>query len=236
MKLLYTGKAKEIYETDVPGQIAIVYTDNATAGNGEKSGSFAEKGRLNVEISSLIYEYLQAYGIKTHLIENRITENMQICEHCELIPLEVIIRNQAAGSMAKKMGIAEGTKLSHPIFELSYKDDDLGDPFINDDYATSLGICTKQELSIITDAALRINQLLIDLFLKANITVVDFKLEFGRNPSGEIVLIDEISPDTMRLWDVNTGQKFDKDNFRRDIGDLVENYKLVLSRLKESNV
>lgn len=236
MKLLYTGKAKEIYETDIPGQIAIVYTDNATAGNGEKADSFAEKGRLNVEISSLIYEYLQAYGIKTHLIENRISENMQICEHCELIPLEVIIRNLAAGSMAKKMGIAEGTKLSHPIFELSYKDDDLGDPFINEDYATSLGICTKQELRIITDAALRINQLLIDLFLKANITVVDFKLEFGRNASGEIVLIDEISPDTMRLWDVDTAQKFDKDNFRRDLGDLVENYKLVLSRLKESNV
>lgn len=236
MKLLYTGKAKEIYETDIPGQIAIVYTDNATAGNGEKADSFAEKGRLNVEISSLIYEYLQAYGIKTHLIENRISENMQICEHCELIPLEVIIRNLAAGSMAKKMGIAEGTKLSHPIFELSYKDDDLGDPFINEDYATSLGICTKQELRIITDAALRINQLLIDLFLKANITVVDFKLEFGRNASGEIVLIDEISPDTMRLWDVDTAQKFDKDNFRRDLGDLVENYKLVLNRLKESNV
>lgn len=236
MKLLYTGKAKEIYETDIPGQIAIVYTDNATAGNGEKADSFAEKGRLNVEISSLIYEYLQAYGIKTHLIENRISENMQICEHCELIPLEVIIRNLAAGSMAKKMGIAEGTKLSHPIFELSYKDDDLGDPFINEDYATSLGICTKQELRIITDAALRINQLLIDLFLKANINVVDFKLEFGRNASGDIVLIDEISPDTMRLWDVDTARKFDKDNFRRDIGDLVENYKLVLKRLKESNV
>lgn len=236
MKLLYTGKAKEIYELETEGQIAIVYTDNATAGNGEKADSFADKGRLNVEISSLIYDYLEKNGVKTHLIENKLEENMQICEHCELIPLEVIIRNVTAGSMAKKMGIEEGIKLNHPIFELSYKDDSLGDPFINNDYATSLGICSKEELSVITESALRINELLIELFLKANITVVDFKLEFGRNRDGEVVLIDEISPDTMRLWDVDTAQKMDKDNFRRDIGDLVENYRLVLNRLKESNV
>lgn len=236
MKLLYTGKAKEIYQTDIEGQIAIVYTDNATAGNGEKADSFANKGKLNAEISSLIYKHLEANGVMTHLIENKLEQNMQICHHCELIPLEVIIRNITAGSMAKKMGIEEGIKLSHPIFELSYKDDSLGDPFINSDYATSLGICSKEELAIIKESALTINQLLIELFLAANITVVDFKLEFGRTSDGEVVLIDEISPDTMRLWDVTTNQKMDKDNFRRDLGDLVDNYNQVLNRLKETNV
>lgn len=236
MKLLYTGKAKEIYQTDTKGQIAIVYTDNATAGNGEKADSFANKGKLNAEISSLIYKHLEANGVKTHLIENKLEQNMQICHHCELIPLEVIIRNITAGSMAKKMGIEEGIKLSHPIFELSYKDDSLGDPFINSDYATSLDICSKDELAVIKESALTINQLLIELFLAANITVVDFKLEFGRTSSGEVVLIDEISPDTMRLWDVTTNQKMDKDNFRCDLGDLVDNYNQVLNRLKETNV
>lgn len=236
MKLLYTGKAKEIHELGAQGQIAIVYTDNATAGNGEKADKFANKGKLNVEISSLIYNYLESNGIKTHLLENRLEENMQICHHCELIALEVILRNIAAGSMAKKMGIEEGKVLSHPVFELSYKDDELGDPFINDDYATSLNICKAEELVEIKAVALEINQLLIKLFLKAGITLVDFKLEFGRKPNGEIVLIDEISPDTMRLWDIDTRQKMDKDNFRRDIGDLVENYKQVLDRLKELNV
>ncbi|WOO87848.1 phosphoribosylaminoimidazolesuccinocarboxamide synthase [Mollicutes bacterium LVI A0039] len=236
MELLYTGKAKEIYKLETDGQIAIVYTDNATAGNGEKADSFANKGKLNVEISSLIYKYLESKGIATHLIENRLEENMQICHHCQLIPLEVIIRNISAGSMAKKMGIEEGIKLSHPIFELSYKDDSLGDPFINSDYATALEICSAEELSEIKASALSINQLLIDLFLEANITVVDFKLEYGRTADGSVVLIDEISPDTMRLWDATTGQKLDKDNFRRDLGDLVENYSEVLKRLKELNV
>lgn len=236
MKLLYSGKAKDVYTTDVEGEIAIVFTDNATAGNGAKADSFADKGKLNAEISSLIYKYLELNGVKTHLIENKLEENMQICHHCTLIPLEVIIRNVTAGSMARKMGIEEGKKLSHPIFELSYKDDDLGDPFINSDYATSLEICSKEELASIKQSAFKINELLIKLFLEANITVVDFKLEFGRKTDGEVVLIDEISPDTMRLWDVDTAQKMDKDNFRRDIGDLVDNYRQVLNRLKELNV
>lgn len=236
MELLYTGKAKEIYSLETEGQIAIVYTDNATAGNGEKADTFANKGKLNVEISSLIYEFLEKRGVATHLIENKLDENMQICHHCELIPLEVIIRNIAAGSMARKMGLEEGLKLTHPVFELSYKDDSLGDPFINSDYATALGLCTKEELATIKESALVINQLLIELFLEAKINVVDFKLEFGRKADGSVVLIDEISPDTMRLWDVDTNQKLDKDNFRRDLGDLVESYTQVLNRLKELNV
>lgn len=236
MELLYTGKAKEIYKLDTDGQIAIVYTDNATAGNGEKADKFANKGKLNVEISSLIYKHLENNGVATHLIENKLDENMQICHYCELIPLEVIIRNVVAGSMARKMGSEEGTKLSHPIFELSYKDDSLGDPFINSDYATALGICTSEELATIKASALTINKLLIELFLDAKINVVDFKLEFGRMADGTVVLIDEISPDTMRLWDVDTNQKLDKDNFRRDLGDLVDSYSQVLNRLKELNV
>ncbi len=236
MELLYTGKAKEIYKLEEEGQIAIVYTDNATAGNGEKADKFANKGKLNVEISSLIYKYLEAHGVATHLIENKLEENMQICLHCELIPLEVIVRNLVAGSMARKMGIEEGIKLSHPVFELSYKDDSLGDPFINSDYATGLGICSAEELAEIKASALTINRLLIELFLEAKINVVDFKLEFGRTADGRVVLIDEISPDTMRLWDVDTNQKLDKDNFRRDLGDLVESYTQVLNRLKETNV
>ncbi len=236
MELLYIGKAKEIYSLEESDQIAIIYTDNATAGNGEKSDTFANKGKLNVEISSLIYEFLEKHGVATHLIENKLEENMQICHHCELIPLEVIVRNVAAGSMAKKMGIEEGLKLGHPVFELSYKDDDLGDPFINSDYATALGLCTKEELAAVKTSALKINELLIELFLEVKINVVDFKLEFGRKSDGTVVLIDEISPDTMRLWDVDTNQKLDKDNFRRDLGDLVDSYTQVLNRLKERNV
>ncbi len=236
MELLYTGKAKEIYKTDQEGQIAIKYTDNATAGNGLKAATFTDKGMLNVTISSLIYQWLEKNGVATHLIENRLEENIQICHYCQLIPLEVIIRNKAAGSMARKMGLDEGTKLKMPIFELSYKDDSLGDPFINDDYALGLEICNEQELAQIKTMAFKINQLLIELFAKSGIEVVDFKLEFGRKSDNTIVLIDEISPDTMRLWDMQTGQKLDKDNFRKDIGDLTENYRQVLSRLKEQNV
>lgn len=234
MKLLYVGKAKEIHKCS-DQQIAIVYTDNATAGNGAKADSFANKGSLNVQISAIIYEYLENAGIKTHLIENKLDENMQICHHCELIPLEVIIRNKAAGSMARKLGLEEGSLLLHPIFELSYKDDSLNDPFINNDYATALGIISKEELDEVFQTTHLINNHLTSLFAKAQITVVDFKLEFGRKADGTIVLIDEISPDTMRLWDSVTNQKLDKDNFRQDIGDLIANYQIVLDRLKELN-
>ncbi len=236
MKLLYIGKAKEIYQTENENEIAIVYTDNATAGNGEKHDMFEAKGKLNVEISSIIYKYLEDEGVNTHLIENKLEQNMQICHHCTLIPLEVIIRNVAAGSMAKKMGIEEGSKLSKPIFELSYKDDNLGDPFINDDYATSLNICSEQQLTEIKQIALAINDHLIALFLKAGIKVIDFKLEFGTDVNGNILLIDEISPDTMRLWDIATNKKLDKDNFRRNLGSLTDSYREVLKRLKEINV
>lgn len=235
MELIYTGKAKEVYKTEVKDQIAIVFTDNATAGNGLKADSFENKGKLNLQISTHIFQYLQENGINTHLIETNLEENMQICHHCQLIPLEVIVRNVVAGSMSRKMNYKEGTELLHPVFELSYKDDSLGDPFINDDYATALGICSKDELECLKNTAFKINELLIQLFLNANIKLVDFKLEFGRKSDGTVILIDEISPDTMRLWDIDTNQKLDKDNFRLDLGDLIENYTQVLNRLKENN-
>ncbi len=236
MKLLYKGKAKEIYKIENDNNIGIKYTDNATAGNGEKAAVFANKGKINVEISHIIYKYLEKNEIKTHLVETNIEDNLQICKHCELIPLEVIIRNHAAGSMAKKMNIEEGSELFKPIFELSYKDDDLNDPFINDDYAIALKICSEQQLNEIKNIALEINRLLTELFLKINITLVDFKIEFGKDGDGNILLIDEISPDTMRLWDSQTNSKLDKDNFRRDLGDLINNYQEVLNRLKELDV
>lgn len=236
MKLIYRGKAKELYETSNQNEIGIVYTDNATAGNGEKSAKFSNKGQLNLQISTIIYNYLHENNIRTHLLATDLTKNLQLCEKCQLIPLEVIVRNKVAGSMARKMGLEEGTLLEHPIFELSYKDDNLGDPFINDDYATALGICQRDELKVVKEMALTINKLLQQLFIKCNIELIDYKLEFGKNSNGEILLIDEISPDTMRLWDTQTKQPLDKDNFRKDIGDLVSNYQEVLNRLKELDV
>lgn len=236
MKLIYSGKAKDVYQIGNSKEIAIVYTDNATAGNGEKAAVFASKGALNVQISAIIYKYLMEHGVQTHLISTDVSTNTQVCKFCQLIPLEVIIRNKVAGSMARKMGVEEGTKLLHPIFELSYKEDSLGDPFINDDYATALGICTETELAHIKEVATNINQLLITLLNKCNIDLIDYKLEFGRDEKDNVLLIDEISPDTMRLWDQTTGTKLDKDNFRKDLGDLIQSYQEVLNRLEECNV
>ncbi len=236
MELLYQGKAKNVYKTDNDAVVLIEYTNKATAGNGAKASEFEQKGKINVAISDLLYQYLEKNGVKTHLISSDLEKNLQECYYCELIPLEVIIRNYAAGSMARKMGLSEGQELIHPIFELSYKDDSLGDPFINDDYATALGIVDHEQLQEIKAITLKINQLLISLFNKQNMDVIDYKIEFGKTPNGEILLIDEISPDTMRIWDKTTKAKMDKDNFRLDAGDLIENYQAVLKRLKETNV
>lgn len=236
MELLYMGKAKNIYKTETEDIIRIEYTDKATAGNGEKADVFTNKGRLNLEISTFIYAYLERQGIKTHLISYNIQDNTQDCYYCTLIPLEVIIRNKAAGSMAKKMGLEDGHKLLRPVFELSYKNDDLSDPFINDDYAYALEIVTVDQLEMIKAITAKINLALIELFKSIDLDLIDFKIEFGTNSNGDILLIDEISPDTMRLWDVHTNQKMDKDNFRLDIGDLTQSYSEVLKRLKEIDV
>ncbi len=218
---IYEGKAKRIFKTE---------KDDATAFNGEKKASIASKGILNNTISSIIFEMLKEKGIKTHFVE-KISDREQICKKVDIIPLEVIVRNIAAGSMAKRYGVEEGTELKTTVLEISYKNDDLGDPLMNDYHAMALGIVTKEELDYIYDQASKVNKILTEFFLNQDIKLVDFKLEFGKL-NGKILLADEVSPDTCRLWDLKTGEKLDKDRFRRELGDLVEGYTKVLERIK----
>ena len=233
MKLLYEGKAKQLFECENKDEIYVHYKNSATAFNGVKKEEFEHKGIFNNTITSLIFEYLEKEGVETHFIKN-INETDQLCKHVTIIPLEVIVRNIVAGSMAKKYGIEEGKKLAKPVFELSYKNDDLNDPLINDDHAVALEIVTEEELANIREQALKINSLLQKLYLKANLVLVDFKIEFGKDKNGKIILADEISPDTCRLWDKDTNEKLDKDRFRRDLGSVMEAYEEVLRRLEDA--
>lgn len=230
MKLLYEGKAKQLYECENKEEIYVHYKNSATAFNGVKKEEFDKKGVLNNTITSVIFEYLKEKGIETHFIK-RVNETDQICRNVKIIPLEVITRNIVAGSMAKRYGLEEGMKLKRPIFELSYKNDDLNDPLINDDHVIALEIVTEDELKYIKEQTKKINELLKEFFLKSNLILVDFKIEFGRTSDGKIILADEISPDTCRLWDVNTMAKLDKDRFRRDLGSVMEAYEEVLRRI-----
>lgn len=227
---IYEGKAKRIFKTDVEDEVLVYYKDDATAFNGEKKASIASKGILNNTICSIIFEMLKEAGIKTHYVR-KVSEREQICKKVEIVPLEVIVRNIAAGSMAKRYGVEEGTELKTPVFEISYKNDELGDPLMNDYHAIALGLATREELDYIYGEAAKVNELLSKFFLKQDIKLVDFKLEFGKY-NGEIVLADEVSPDTCRLWDLKTGEKLDKDRFRRELGDLVEGYTKVLERIQ----
>lgn len=227
---IYEGKAKRIFKTEKADEVLVYYKDDATAFNGEKKASISSKGILNNTISSIIFEMLNEKGIKTHFVK-KISEREQICKKVEIVPLEVIVRNIAAGSMAKRYGVEEGTKLNTTVLEISYKNDDLGDPLMNDYHAVALGLTTFEELNYIYGQASKINEILKEFFLNQDITLVDFKLEFGKI-GGEIVLADEVSPDTCRLWDIKTGEKLDKDRFRRELGDLVEGYEKVLERIK----
>jgi len=229
-KQLYEGKAKIIYETEEKDRVIIHYKDDATAFNGEKKGQIESKGIMNNEITSMIFEMLENKGIKTHFVK-KLNEREQLCKKVEIIPLEVIVRNIAAGSMAKRYGVAEGTELKTTVFELSYKNDDLGDPLINDYHAVALGFTTFDELKKIYDYTDKINEILKEFFKKQNIKLVDFKLEFGRY-GNEVVLADEISPDTCRFWDAETNEKLDKDRFRRDLGNVSEAYQEILKRIK----
>ena len=230
-KLLYEGKAKQVYETENPNEYIIHYKDDATAGNGVKHDQFEGKGVLNNTISCIIFDMLEEAGIKTHMIE-KINERDIRVKKVEIFPLEVIIRNITTGSFCKRLGAPEGIVLDEPIFEISYKNDDYGDPLINDDHAVALGLATREELKYIRETTLKINELLKAFFLKLNLKLVDFKIEFGKTEDGQILLADEISPDSCRLWDVDTNQKYDKDVFRQDIGDLIETYKAVLARME----
>ena len=231
MEKLYSGKAKEVYLTDNSEEYIIRYRDTATAGNGEKREEIAGKGVLNLDITTLIFKMLEENGVKTHFIE-KLNDTDMLVRKVEILPLEVIVRNISAGSFAKRYGVKEGIVFDEPTFELSYKNDDLGDPLMCEDHAIALGLVTKSEYDYLKSETLKINRLLKEFFLKINLKLVDFKIEFGKTSNGDIILADEISPDTCRLWDKDTNQKFDKDIFRRDLGDLVEGYTEVLNRLR----
>ncbi|MBW9147426.1 phosphoribosylaminoimidazolesuccinocarboxamide synthase [Clostridium sp. CM028] len=227
--LLYEGKAKKMFSTDNKDEVRVYYKDDATAFNGIKKAQIEKKGILNNSITTMLFELLEKKGIKTHLIK-KISDREQLCKKVEIVPLEVIVRNVAAGSMAKRYGIEEGTKLKTTVLELSYKNDELGDPLINDYHAVAMGLSTFDELLEIYKMASKINDILKEIFFKKDINLIDFKLEFGRF-NGEIILADEISPDTCRFWDVKTGEKLDKDRFRRDLGNVTEAYEEILSRI-----
>lgn len=230
LEMLYEGKAKQVFKTEDPNVIIMHYKDDATAFNGIKKASIGKKGLLNNKITTMIYKELIKRGIPTHYIET-INEREQLCKKVTIFPLEVIVRNIIAGSMSKRLGIPEGTKPSNTIYEICYKNDELGDPMINDHHAVALGAATYAELEQIYDLTRRVNEALKDIFAKANITLVDFKIEFGKTTDGEIVLADEISPDTCRLWDSKTNEKLDKDRFRRDLGNVIEAYEEIDRRL-----
>lgn len=230
--LLYEGKAKRVYEAkDNPEHLVLSYKNDATAFNGEKKATFSGKGRLNNEISSRVFQLLEEKGIESHFIE-KLNETEQLVQQTEIIPLEVVVRNQATGSITRSLGIEEKTVFNPPIIELFYKDDELGDPLINDDHALFLSDVRTNELQEIKEKALNANKQLKEVFQSINLDLVDFKLEFGRLACGCIVLADEISPDTCRLWDVTTQKKMDKDVFRQGTGDLLEVYQEILQRLE----
>lgn len=231
LEMLYEGKAKKVYATDNKNEVIVYYKDDATAFNGEKKDQINNKGILNNAITTMIFEMLNKNGIKTHFVK-KLNDREQLCKKVDIVPLEVIVRNVAAGSMAKRLGLEEGYKLKTTVFEFSYKDDALGDPLINRYHAVAIGAATFEEINTILDMTSKINDLLKEFFAKLNINLIDFKIEFGKLPNGEIVLADEISPDTCRFWDATTGEKLDKDRFRRDMGNVEEAYVEILNRIK----
>lgn len=229
-EMLYEGKAKQVFKTDNDQHVLIYYKDDATAFNGVKKSSIENKGILNNAITAKVFEMLEENGIPTHYIK-KVGEREQLCKKVDIIPLEVILRNTIAGSMAKRLGIEEGTTPAVPIYELCYKNDHYGDPLINDDHAVVLGLATYEELAFIKEMTLRINNTLAPFFEKHKIRLIDFKIEYGRDINGNIVLADEISPDTCRFWDLETGEKMDKDRFRRDLGKVEEAYIEIMKRI-----
>jgi len=234
MKLLYEGKAKRIYETDNPNEVICEFKDSLTAFNGEKASSEAGKGALNLAITTLIFEALEKEGIPTHLIK-KIDDTKQLVKKVKIIPIEVVVRNIAAGSLCKRLGLKEGEKLAFTIVEFYYKNDELNDPLINDDHAMILNLVDdRKELDILREYGRKINEFLTQFFDKIGLILVDFKIEFGKDSEGNIILADEITPDSCRLWDKKTGKKMDKDLFRFDLGDIKEAYSEILERLKEA--
>lgn len=231
-EMLYEGKAKQVFATESPEKVIIHYKDAATAGNGAKKADIDNKGVLNNSITTVIFNALKKAGIPTHHIET-LNDRDQLCLKVDIVPLEVIVRNVIAGSMAKRLGIEEGTPAPNTIFEICYKEDALGDPLINDHHAVALGAATYKELDEIYAMTAKINEVLKELFASVGIRLIDFKIEFGRTPDGKIILADEISPDTCRLWDAETNEKLDKDRFRRDMGRVIEAYEEINKRLNK---
>ncbi len=231
LEQLYEGKAKKVFKTENPDEFIIEYKDDATAGNGAKKGTIAGKGHINNQMTSVIFSMLEEKGIPTHFIK-LLSDNEQLVKAVKIFQLEVIIRNTAAGSICKRLPFEEGTVLSAPIFEFCYKNDDYDDPLINDDHVQALGLATAEEIATIRDMTLKINDILKAYFLEKGINLIDFKIEFGKTNDGQIVLADEISPDTCRFWDVETGEKLDKDRFRRDMGNIEEAYQEMLKRVE----
>ena len=229
-EMLYEGKAKKVYTTEDPDVLIVSYKDDATAFNGLKKGTIVGKGAINNRMTNFIFKKLEEQGVPTHLVEE-LNDRETAVKKVEIVPLEVIMRNYSAGSFAKKMGMEEGVKFKCPTLEFSYKNDDLGDPFINSYYALALELATQEEIDDITKYAFKVNEVLQQYFDALNIDLIDFKIEFGRLSDGTIILADEISPDTCRLWDVKTNEKLDKDRFRRDMGGTEEAYQEVMKRI-----
>ncbi len=228
-ELLYEGKAKKVFATDNPDYVIVDYKDDATAFNGQKKGTIIGKGVVNNKMSNHMFQMLEKNGIPTHFVE-QLSDRETLVKRVEIVPVEVIVRNIAAGSLSKRLGLPEGTKLNKTVLEYCYKDDELGDPMINIYHIDALGLATREEMQTIAAYAFKINDLLTERLKEMAVSLIDFKLEFGRY-KGQIVLADEISPDTCRFWDVNTGEKLDKDRFRRDLGGVEAAYEEMLRRL-----
>lgn len=229
-EMLYEGKAKKVYTTEDPELYIVDYKDDATAFNGLKKGTISGKGVINNRVTNHLMKMLESKGIPTHFVEE-LSDRETVVKKVKIVPLEVIVRNIAAGSMSKRLGIEEGTVLPTTVLEYSYKNDDLGDPLINDYHALAMQLCTREELDQIASYAFKINEILKVFFKEINVDLVDFKLEFGKLSDGTIVLADEISPDTCRFWDATTHEKLDKDRFRRDMDNVDEGYHEIMKRL-----
>ncbi len=227
--MLYEGKAKKVFRTDEENLYIVQYKDDATAFNGLKKGTIVGKGIVNNRMSNHMFRLLEKDGVPTHYVEE-LSERETLVKKVEIVPIEVIVRNIAAGSLSKRLGLPEGTKLHTTVLEYCYKDDELGDPMINDYHIAAMELATKEEMQTIADMALHVNRFMTEYLKDLNIELIDFKLEFGRTPEG-IVLADEISPDTCRFWDSTTGEKLDKDRFRRDMGGVEDAYQEVMRRL-----
>ncbi len=230
-QLLYEGKAKRVYATDNPDLYIQEFKDDATAFNAKKKGSIADKGIVNNKISAVLFKEVEKRGVKTHFVE-LLSDREMLIKKVEIIPIEMTVRNITAGGISRQLGVEEGIVLKKPVLEYHYKRDDLDDPLMNEDHVGVLGIATTAELRQIDDWSLKVNAVLQEFFLARQLTLVDYKLEFGRH-KGQILLADEISPDTMRLWEVGTNRKMDKDRFRRDLGDIEGTYQEVLKRVEK---